>query len=114
MSSKKLGVFTVQILSELTEEIDMKSWIADIVDEELVSQLFFYESNDDFIQRVCEICITEIENAKGYSPAGYGADVLAEIERQVTEVFKIKTYGHYNLQEYRKSLLLKRVCSMSK
>ena len=87
----------------------MKTWIADIVDEELCSQLYLHESNNDFIERVCGICLSEIENAKGYSPAGYGADVMSEIERQVTEVFRVKTYGHYNLQAYRKSQLKLRV-----
>lgn len=87
----------------------MKSWIADIVEEELLSQMYSRETNTEFIERVCGICITEIENAKGYSPAGFGADVLSEVEHQVTEVFRVKTYGHYNLQAYRTSQLKKRV-----
>ena len=87
----------------------MKTWIADIVDEELFSQLYLHETNTEFIERVCGICLTEIENAKGYSPAGYGADVMSEVEHQVTEVFRIKTYGFYNLQSYRKDQLKKRV-----
>lgn len=87
----------------------MKTWIADIVDEELFSQLYLHETNGEFIERVCGICLSEIENAKGYSPAGYGADVMSEIEHQVTEVFRIKIYGHFNLQAYRKSQIIKRV-----
>lgn len=87
----------------------MKSWIADIVEEELLSQLYIHETNADFIERVCGICLTEIENAKGYSPAGFGADVMSEVEHQVTEVFRIKTYGHYDLRAYRTSQLKKRV-----
>lgn len=87
----------------------MKSWIADIVDEELLSQMYLHETNSEFIERVCDICITEIENAKGYSPTGYGADVMSEIEHQVTEVFRIRTYGHYNLRAYRASQIKKRV-----
>jgi len=87
----------------------MKTWIAEIVDEELFSQMYLNETDSDFINRVCEICLTEIESAKGYTPAGFGADVISEIERQVIEVFKIKTYGHYNLQAYRKNQIKKRV-----
>mgnify|MGYP001593028075 CR=1 FL=1 len=87
----------------------MKTWIADIVDEELFSQMYLHETNNEFIERVCGICLAEIENARGYAVAGYGADVLSEIENQVTEVFKIKTYGHYNLQVYRKNQLKKRI-----
>lgn len=87
----------------------MKSWIADIVEEELLSQMYIHETNADFIERVCGICITEIESAKGYSPAGYGADVMSEVEHQVTEVFRVKTYGYFNLQTYRTSQLKKRI-----
>ncbi|MEK6627916.1 MAG: hypothetical protein AABY53_04770 [Bdellovibrionota bacterium] len=86
----------------------MKSWIAEIVEEELFSQMYLNETNNEFIERVCGICITEIESAKGYSPKGFGADVISEIEHQVTEVFRVKTYGHYNLQAYRKNQLKKR------
>lgn len=87
----------------------MKSWIADIVEEELFSQMYLNETNNEFIERVCGVCITEIESAKGYSPAGFGTDVISEIERQVIEVFRIKTYGHFNLQAYRKNQLKKQV-----
>jgi len=87
----------------------MKTWIAEIVDEELFSQLYLNETDTAFIERVCGICLTEIESAKGYTPAGFGADVISEIERQVVEVFRIRTYGHFNLQAYRKNQLKKRV-----
>ncbi|MBY0555333.1 hypothetical protein K2P97_12445 [bacterium] len=85
----------------------MKSWIADIVDEELLSQMYLHESNSDFIERVCSLCLDEIESRRGYAPAGYGADVIEEIENQVTEIFRVKIYGFYNLQEYRKHQLKK-------
>ncbi len=87
----------------------MKSWIADIVDEELLSHLYLRETNSEFIERVCSICLDEIECRRGYSPTGYGADVIEEIENQVTEIFRVKIYGHFNIQEYRKLQLKKRV-----
>ena len=87
----------------------MKSWIADLVDEELLSHQFLNESNQDFIERICSLCLDEIENNKGYAPNGFGDDVIEEIEQEVTEVYKIKTYGFYSLKEYRKHHLKKRV-----
>ncbi|AGH95033.1 hypothetical protein [Pseudobdellovibrio exovorus] len=87
----------------------MKSWIADIVEEELLSQQYLHETDQEFIDRVCFICIDEIEHNKGFAPNGFGQDVVAEIELEVLEIFKVKTYGHYNLQEYRKNQLKKRV-----
>ena len=87
----------------------MKSWIAELVDEELLSQQHLNESNNEFIERVCMLCLDEIETNKGYAPTGFGEDVVEEIELEVTEIFKMKTYGYFNLQEYRKSQLRKRV-----
>jgi hypothetical protein len=87
----------------------MKTWIAEIVDEELLSQMYLHESNSEFIARVCTLCIDEIESRRGYAPAGYGEDVFEEIENQVIEVFRVKIYGHHNLQEYRKYHLKKQL-----
>jgi hypothetical protein len=87
----------------------MKTWIADLVDEELLSQMYLHETNSEFIARICTLFLDEIDTRKGYSPAGYGEDVFEEIENQVTEVFRIKIYGFYNLQEYRKHHLKKQL-----
>lgn len=87
----------------------MKSWIAEIVEEELLSQQYLHETDQDFTDRVCLICIDEIERNKGFAPNGFGEDVVSEIELEVQEIFKIKTYGYFNLQDYRKQQLKKRV-----
>ena len=88
----------------------MKTLIANIIDEELLPSYCLEESNLDFIQRICMLCIEEIESNKGFSPVGFGDDVVQEIEIAVTEVFKMKTYGFYNLATYRKEKLKERVC----
>lgn len=87
----------------------MKSWIAELVDEELYSQQHLHETSEQFVERVCMLCLDEIEINKGFAPTGFGEDVVNEIELEVTEVLKIKTYGFYSLQEYRKSQLRKRI-----
>ena len=86
-----------------------KSLIAELIDEEILSHLHRHETNDEFIQRICELCLDEIERSRGYSPQGFGADVISELEMEVTEVFRMKTYGYYNLQDYRNSQLKKRI-----
>lgn len=83
----------------------MKSLIAALIEEELISQTFFYETDQQFIERICALCLDEIESAKGFAPYGFGRDVIEEIELEVKEVFRIKTYGHYNLNEYRKKII---------
>ena len=35
----------------------MKSWIADIVEEELLSQMLLHETNAEFIERVCGMAV---------------------------------------------------------
>lgn len=85
----------------------MKSYIAELIDEEILSSLHRQETNDEFIQRIVSLCLDEIESTKGFSPRGYGADVIAEIELEVTEVFRMKTYGYFNLHDYRQKHLKK-------
>ena len=83
--------------------------IATIMDEELLPHSLVDETNFEFIQRVCALCLDEIELSKGFSPMGFGEDVVNEIELAVTEVFKMKTYGFYNLSAYRNAQLKRRV-----
>lgn len=86
-----------------------KSYIAELIDEEISSHLYLNETNEEFIDRICQLYLDEIESRKGFSPRGYGVDVIQEIELEVTEVFRMKTYGYYNLQDYRKKQLKKRI-----
>ncbi len=87
----------------------MKTWIAALIEEELLSPTISHETNAEFIDRVCGLCLDEIEMRKGFSPISFGASVVEEIEEEVTEVFRIKTYGFYNLSMYRQYHLKKRV-----
>lgn len=87
----------------------MKSCIAELIDEEILSHLHQHETNAQFIERICQLCLDEIESSKGFSPRGFGADVIDEIELEVTEVFRMKTYGYFNLQDYRQKHLKKRI-----
>ena len=84
--------------------------IVEIMEEELLPPHITGESNFEFIQRVCALCLDELENSKAFSPMGFGEDVVNEIELMVIEVFKVKTYGYYNLNAYRQANLKKRVC----
>jgi hypothetical protein len=90
----------------------MKTMIAHLIEEELHQSHLSDETNQEFIQRICAMCLDEIEaGGKAYSPMGFGEDVINEIELAVTEVFKMRIYGHYNLKAYRKAYLMKRICS---
>lgn len=83
----------------------MKYLIAHLIDEEIMSTTNLGESNQDFIDRICDLILQEIAEMKAYAPAGFGYEVVDEIEQEVTEIFRKKTYGHYNLTSYRLSIL---------
>lgn len=80
----------------------MKSMIANLIDEEIFNSHYLSESDADFIKRICNQISEEITYLKKFSPTEYNDEILEEIEDQVLEVFKTKTYGHLNLQHYRK------------
>lgn len=87
----------------------IKSCVVELIDEEILSPLYPNETNEEFIERICELCLDEIEAKKGFAPMGFGTDVVGEIELEATEVFRAKTYGHYNLAAYRQHHLKKRL-----
>lgn len=105
LNSKKLGVFTVKRLADQTEKIDMKTQISKIMDIELHSPRLHDETSQELIQRVCFLYVTELEKKNGYSIAQFAASVIEEIEHEVVEVYRIKTYGFHSLAHYRKARL---------
>lgn len=80
----------------------MKSMIANLIDEEILNSHFLLESDADFMKRICNHIFQEISHLKTMAPSEHSQEVFEEIEDQVLEVFKIKTYGYLNLQHYRK------------
>ena len=87
----------------------IKACVTELIDEEILSPLYPNESNDDFVDRICQLCLDEIELEKGFSPLGLGLDVITEIEMIVVEAFRAKIYGYFNLSDYRQSQLKKRL-----
>lgn len=80
----------------------MKSMIANLIDEEIFNSNYLTESDEEFIKRICNHIFHEISYLKKLAPTNFNEEVIGEIEDQVLEVFKIKTYGYSNLQHYRK------------
>lgn len=80
----------------------MKSMIANLIDEEIFNSHFILESDAEFIQRICKHIFHEVSYLRKLGPSEHHQEILEEIEDQVLEVYKIKTYGYLNLQHYRK------------
>ena len=80
----------------------MKSTIATLIDEEILNSHFLLESDAEFMQRICNHIFQEMSYLRKLAPSAHSQEIFEEIEDQVLEVFKIKTYGYLNLQHYRK------------
>ncbi len=80
----------------------MKSMIANLIDEEIFNSHYILESDAEFIQIICIHIFQEISFLRKLTPSEHHQEILEEIEDQVLEVFKVKTYGYLNLQQYRK------------
>jgi hypothetical protein len=80
----------------------MKSTIAHIIDEEIFNTHYPLETDAEFLTRVTEQIFNEMKYLNKLAPSIYNNEIKEEIEDQIFEVFKIKTYGYLSLQHYRK------------
>lgn len=61
------------------------------------------ESPKELIQKIVATYLVFLSRS-GNIPNGLLEDVIADLEAEVLEMYRKKTYGHFNLMEYRKSL----------
>lgn len=85
----------------------MKTMILQIIEEELKATHNLSETADQFVEKVSRMFMEEIQHLKMYAPMGLDADVTEEIQQEVLDIYRMKTYGHYSLQSYRITLLRK-------
>ncbi len=81
----------------------MKTQIAQLIDEEIQSNQNIYETGREFIERISLLYYSEINHLKMYAPFALSESVLEEIKIEVQDVYRVKTYGHYSLQNFRLS-----------
>jgi hypothetical protein len=85
----------------------MKTMILQIIEEEIKATHNLTETADQFVERVTQLFIEEFKHLKMYAPMGLDVEVIEEIQQEVLDMYRIKTYGHYSLQSYRLSLIQK-------
>ncbi len=81
--------------------------ILQIIEEEIKSTHNLSETADQFIERVTQLFVDEFHHLKKYAPLGLYVDVIEEVQQEVLNMYRVKTYGHYSLQSYRIALLQK-------
>ncbi len=85
----------------------MKKMILQIIEEEIKSTHNISETADQFVERVTQLFVEEFQHLKMYAPLGLDVEVIEEVQQEVLDLYRIKTYGHYSLQSYRVALLQK-------
>jgi len=85
----------------------MKKMILQIIEEEIKSTHNISETADQFVERVTQLFVEEFQHLKMYAPLGLDVEVIEEVQQEVLDLYRIKTYGHYSLQSYRIALLQK-------
>lgn len=85
----------------------MKKMILQIIEEEIKSTHNLSETADQFVERVTQLFVDEFQHLKMYAPLGLDVEVIEEVQQEVLDLYRIKTYGYYSLQSYRLSLLQK-------
>ena len=83
----------------------MKSMIIQLVDEEIKATNNLAETAEQFVDRVSQLFIDEIQHLKMYAPLGLDVSVAEEIKQEVLDILRIRTYGHFNLRSYRLSIV---------
>lgn len=81
--------------------------IQQIIEEEIKSTHNLSETADQFIERVTQLFVEEFHHLKKYAPLGLYVEVIEEVQQEVLNMYRVKTYGHYSLQSYRLALLQK-------
>lgn len=85
----------------------MKKMILQIIEEEIKSTHNISETADQFVERVTQLFVEEFQHLKMYAPLGLDVEVIEEVQQEVLDLYRIKTYGHYSLQSYRLALFQK-------
>lgn len=75
--------------------------LANIVESQLKETSNVRENTTDFIQKVVHIYTLHISK-NSIIPLEFLDDVLSDIESEVVEIFRKKTYGFLTLEEYRR------------
>jgi hypothetical protein len=85
----------------------MKLLIAQIIEEEIQNSLFPAETAVEFIERIHRQLMEEFNHLQNYAPLEISGEIKEEIISAVTEVYRMKTYGFYDLPSYKRSLTSK-------
>ena len=88
----------------------MNSFISNLLDEELYSTHFLFETTQDFIERITVVVMQEFKIHRTYvnstEQLNLAEELRLEISLDILRLLRIKTYGYYDLQSFRRHVLM--------
>lgn len=88
----------------------MNSFISNLIDEELYSTHFLFETTQEFIERLTNVVMVEFKVYRKYvnstEQINLAEELRLEISLEVLRLLRIKTYGYYDLQSFRRHILM--------
>lgn len=89
----------------------MNSFISNLIDEELYSTHFLFETTQEFIERMTNVVMLEFKVYHTYvnsiEQVNLAEELRLEISLEVLRLLRIKTYGYFDLQSFRRHTLMK-------
>ncbi len=79
----------------------MNDSLIKIVETQLKETANMRESTPDFVRRVVHLYTLQLMHS-GNIPLNFVEDVVTDIEAEVIEIYRKKTYGFLTLEEYRR------------
>jgi hypothetical protein len=75
-----------------------------IFEQYLFNALVEDETTEDFLTRVVREYVARLSHkGKGTIPREFAQSIETDLREEVLEMFRMKTYGHYNLADFRKA-----------
>jgi hypothetical protein len=74
-----------------------------IFEQSLFNALVEDETTDEFLVRVVTAYMGQLRSGGTIIPASHVATMEADLREEVLEMFRKKTYGHFNLASYRRA-----------
>ncbi|HWU44863.1 MAG TPA: hypothetical protein VN132_15530 [Bdellovibrio sp.] len=78
-----------------------KDILVQMVTTQLKETVNMREKTSEFIRRIVDLYTLQLMQ-QGHIPANYFAEITSDIETEVIEIFRKKTYGYLTLEEYRR------------
>ena len=79
----------------------MMNTLVKLIETQLRETNDMKESVPDFVRKIVDLHLLQLSN-HGHIPLDFVEEVVSEVESEVIEIYRKKTYGFLSLEEYRR------------